>query len=109
MGRDEAWEDVGEQFKKLGGMFRDHFEAQQGEGASDADVDESVRNFGENVQAAFAALIDSVKDPEVHDGAREAAGSFFEALGSTFSELGADVRQRDDELPDTSEDEATDD
>ena len=105
MGRsDEAWEDVGEQFRKLGSMFRDHFEARgAGEDAdadSEGDVNEAVRSFTENLQTAFSAVVDTVTDPDVHDEARQTAGSFFEALGTTFSDLGADMRKQDDEETD---------
>ena len=96
---DEAWEDVGEQFRKLGAMFRDHYEAQRSEPveADDQEVTEAVRSFGENMRSALGALIETVTDSEVHGEARQTAGSFLEALGSTFNELGADLRQRTDE------------
>lgn len=92
-GSDEAWEDVGEQFKKLGAMFREHYETQRTEGDGD-EVGEAVRGFGENMRSALGAVIETVTDSEVHEEARDTAGSFLEALGSTFSQLGADLRRR---------------
>ena len=97
---DEAWEDVGEQFKKLGAMFRDHYEAQRSDEPSEADeleVDEAVRSFGDNLRSALGAVIETVTDADVHGEARQTAGSFLEALGTTFGELGADLRRRPDE------------
>ena len=97
---DEAWEDVGEQFRKLGAMFRDHYEAQRPEGLSEAEeeeVSEAVRSFADNMRSALGALIETVTDSEVHGEARQTAGSFLEALGTTFAELGADLRRRGDD------------
>ena len=97
---DEAWEDVGEQFKKLSAMFRDHYEAQRPEEGPDVDereMSEAVRSFGDNMRSALGALIETVTDSEVHGEARQTAGSFLEALGTTFGELGADLRRRPDE------------
>lgn len=97
---DEAWEDVGEQFKKLGAMFRDHYEAQRSDELSEADeleVNEAVRSFSDNMRSAVSALIEALTDSELHGEARQTAGSFLEALGTTFGELGADLRSRPDE------------
>ena len=108
---EEAWEDVGEQFKKLGAMFRDHLEQSKEEReGSAADVDEAVRGFRDNLQTAFSAMIDTASDPDVHDEARRTAGSFFEALGTTFSQLGSDLRRSEDagEYGDGSGDEPVD-
>ncbi len=93
---DEAWEDVGDQFKKLGAMFRDHYEAQRSDGAIEVD-EEAVSSFGDNMRSALGAVIETVTDSEVHGEARQTASSFLEALGSTFSQLGEDLRSRTDE------------
>ena len=100
---EDAWEDVGDQFKKLGSLFRGHFEAQEtgepDEILSDSEVGEAVRSFGESVQTALGAVVDTVTDPAVHEEARHTAGSILEALGETFAGLGEDLRDRDEEEP----------
>jgi hypothetical protein len=89
---EEAWEDVAEQFRKLGALFRDHYEARTE--LDEEDVSEAVQGLGENLRAALGAAVDTITDSNVHEEARDTAGSFLEALGSTFSQLGADLRQR---------------
>lgn len=95
---EEAWEDVGDQFQKLGSMFRAHFESQESEEAtdfmSDDEVTEAVHSFGESIKTAFGAVADAVTDPDVQTEARQTAGSLFEALGTTFSELGAEIAKK---------------
>ncbi len=92
---DEAWNDVGEQFKKLGSMFKHHYEAQERdegtEVVSEGEVRDAVRSLGESIRTAFATVGDAVTDPEVQEEARQTAASLFDALGATFSELGDDI------------------
>jgi hypothetical protein len=92
---DKAWNDVGEQFDRLGSMFKHHYEAQGGEdGAepiSEDEVIDAVRTLGESVKMAFATVGDAFNDPEVQEEARQTTASFFDALGATFSELGDDI------------------
>lgn len=92
---DEAWNDVGEQLKKLGFMFKTHYQEYEGEDftevVSDAEVKDALRTLGESVKAAFATVGDAFADAEIRDEARQTAGSFFDALGATFSDLGHDI------------------
>jgi len=102
---DEAWNDVGEQLKTLGSMFKDHYQSHEGENrvdvVSDDEVKEALRTLGDSVRTAFASIGDAIADQEIRTEARQTAGSFFDALGATFSELGADItKQRDQESPD---------
>jgi hypothetical protein len=92
---DEAWNDVGEQLKTLGTMFKDHYQAYEGEDltevVSEDEVKDALRTLGESVRAAFGSIGDAFADPDVRVEARQTAGSFFDALGATFSELGTDI------------------
>ncbi|MCL1587401.1 MAG: hypothetical protein M3092_03210 [Actinomycetia bacterium] len=102
---EEAWNDVGEQLKTLGSMFKDHYQSHEGEVradvVSDDEVKEALRTLGDSVKTAFASIGDAIADQEIRTEARQTAGSFFDALGATFSELGADIsKQRDQESPD---------
>lgn len=95
---DEAWNDAVEQLKTLGSMFTYHYQAQKGEEgaavASEDEVKDALRTLGASIKAAFATVGDAFKDPEVQAEARQTAGSFFDALGATFSELGDDISKR---------------
>ena len=102
---DESWNDVGERFKKLGSMFKQHYEAQDAEEASEAvsdeEVKEAVATLGESIKTAFATVGDAVKDPEVQDEAKQTAKSFFDAIGATFTELGDEFnksRSKEDDM-----------
>ena len=102
---DDAWSDVGEQLKTLGSMFKDHYQNQEGEVhvdvVSDDEVKEALRTLGDSVKTAFASIGDVIADQEIRTEARQTAGSFFDALGATFSELGADISKKaDQEFPD---------
>lgn len=91
---EKAWKTVGERFDNLGSMFREHYQAQGTDGSdvpSEGDVREAVRVLGESIESALGAFGDSVTDPEVQNEARRTAGAFFDALGTTFSELGAEI------------------
>lgn len=95
---EEAWSEVGEQFKNLGSMFKVHYMAQEDEDrievVSDDEVKDALRTLGESLKAAFATVGDAIADPEIRDEARQTAGSFFDALGATFSDLGHDISTR---------------
>lgn len=93
---DEAWNNVGEQLKNLGSVLRNHYEARHDEDVTEAvsedEVKEAMRTLGESIKSAFGAVGDAVTDPDLQDVARQTAGSFIEALGATFSELGSEIR-----------------
>jgi hypothetical protein len=95
---DEAWNEVGEQLKTLGAMFKYHYQAQDGadgaEFVSEDDVKDALRTLGESIKAAFGTVGDALRDPEIQEEARQTAGSFFDALGATFSEFGDDISKR---------------
>ena len=110
---DESWNDVGERFKKLGSMFKQHYEAQDAEETSEAVSDEEVKEafatLGESIKTAFATVGDAVKDPEVQDEAKQTAKSFFDAIGATFTELGDEFnkwRNKEDDMEPPSRTEA---
>jgi hypothetical protein len=95
---DNTWNNVGEQLEKLGSVFRHHYEAREneegGEVISDDEIKEAMRTLGESIKTAFGAVGDAVTDPDLQDAARQTVGSFFEALGATFSELGSEISGR---------------
>jgi hypothetical protein len=91
---EEAWLEVGEQLKRLGALFRDHYEAQgvdEDPVVSEEEVAEAVQTLGAGMMAALGAAGDTLSDPELVTETRETAGAIFAALGATFSELGEQV------------------
>jgi hypothetical protein len=95
---DEAWNEVGDHFKKLGSTFKHLYETrdadQQTEPPSDDVVKDALRTLGESVRHAFATVGDAFNDPGVKEETRQAAGLFFDALGATFSGVGDDISSR---------------
>jgi len=95
---DVAWDNVAEQFKKLGSVFRHHYETREGaegaEAVSEDEVKEAVRTLGESMKTAFGAVSDAVTDPDLQVEVRQTVGLFFEALGATLSELGTEISER---------------
>jgi hypothetical protein len=99
------WDRVGEEFKALGRQVKQHYdqrprpEAAQGrEGAAPAadrrKVDEALDKLRESLEQAFSALGDAVRDPQVGEQTRKAAGSLSDALNATFAEASERFRKR---------------
>jgi hypothetical protein len=95
---DQAWSEVAEHLRTVGSMFKYHYQAQESdarpEPASQEEVKDALRVLGESAVAALGTVGDALKDPGVKVEVREAAGLFFDALGLTVSELGADLSKR---------------
>jgi hypothetical protein len=101
-----AWEQVGEDFKALGRQVKQHYdqrpkserpEAPDGEGQQPADrrkADEALEKLRESLEQAFSALGDAVRDPQVGEQTRKAAGSLSDALNATFAEASERFRKR---------------
>ena len=107
-----AWDKVGEDFRALGRQVKQHYdqrprpegsgtESQEGaerqEGTPPADrrkVDEALQKLTESLEQAFSALGDAVRDPQVGEQTRKAAGSLSDALTATFAEASERFRKK---------------
>ncbi len=103
-----AWDKVGEDFRVLGRQVKQHYdqrprpgsdvqEAQEGQGAPAADrrkVDDALEKLRDSLEQAFSALGDAVRDPQVGEQARKAAGSLNDALTTTFAEASERFKKR---------------
>jgi hypothetical protein len=103
-----AWDKVGEDFKVLGRQVKQHYdqrpkpgtevqEGQEGQGAPAADrrkVDEALEKLRDSLEQAFSALGDAVRDPQVGEQTKKAAGSLSDALTATFAEAGERFRRK---------------
>ena len=95
-----AWDQVGEDFKALGRQMKQHYDqrprpeggdgGQGQEGAAPAadrrKVDEALEKLRDSLEQAFSALGDAVRDPQVGEQTKKAAGSLSDALTATFAE-----------------------
>ena len=116
-----AWDKVAEEFKVLGRQVKQHYderprpgsevqEGQQGQaGQSGAEasgdqgpapaadrrkVDDALQKLTESLEQAFSALGDAVRDPQVGEQTKKAAGSLSDALNATFAEASERFRKR---------------
>jgi hypothetical protein len=98
----EAWDRVGQEFRALGRQVRERYERQAGEGAPAADrrkVDEALRQLADSLDQAFSALGDAIRDPEVGERTRKAAGSLSDAMAATFAEVSERFKSRREPPP----------
>jgi hypothetical protein len=103
-----AWDKVGEDFKVLGRQVKQHYEqrpkpgtevqeAKESQAAPAADrrkVDEALEKLRDSLEQAFSALGDAVRDPEVGEQTKKAAGSLSDALTATFAEASERFRRK---------------
>jgi hypothetical protein len=109
-----AWDKVGEDFRVLGRQIKQHYDqrprpgtemeeapegqhrqAGQGPPASDRrKVDDALEKLRDSLDQAFSALGDAVRDPQVGEQTKKAAGSLSDALNATFSEASERFRRR---------------
>ena len=118
-----AWDKVGQEFRALGRQVRQRYEEQsrpeepgaplrgslvdqegreetaepRAEGPPAADrrkVDETLEKLRDSLEQAFSALGDAVRDPQVGEQTKKAAGSLSEALNATFAEASERFRKR---------------
>ena len=94
------WDQVGEDFKTLGRQVKQHYDQREGtqeKGASSADkgkVDDALQKLTDSLEQAFSALGEAVRDPQVGEQTKKAAGSLSDALTATFAEAGERFRKR---------------
>jgi hypothetical protein len=113
-----AWDQVGEDFRVLGRQVKQHYdqrprpegsgapregapEGREGSGEEAAPpsadrrkVDEALQKLTESLEQAFSALGDAVRDPQVGEQTRKAAGSLSDALTATFAEASERFRKK---------------
>jgi hypothetical protein len=100
-----AWEQVGEDFKALGRQVKQHYDQRPRSGRPEAPdgggpaadrrkADEALEKLRESLEQAFSALGDAIRDPEVGEQTRKAAGSLSDALNATFAEASERFRKK---------------
>jgi hypothetical protein len=119
-----AWERVGEDFRALGRQVKQIYEEKtrpeaeqpgaplrgslvdqegreettgprpEGPPADRRKVDEALQKLSDALDQAFSALGDAVRDPQVGEQTKKAAGSLNDALTATFAEASERFRKR---------------
>jgi hypothetical protein len=109
-----AWDKVGEDFRVLGRQIKQHYDqrprpgtemeeapegqqSQAGQGPPASDrrkVDDALEKLRDSLDQAFSALGDAVRDPQVGEQTKKAAGSLSDALNATFAEASERFRRK---------------
>ena len=109
----DAWNEVSDRFTSWGRMVADRYrERQTDSGASSEEtgrkLDEAARELSEQLNRAFTALGDTLRDAEAKDRLKDAVRSLGDAVSLTVNETTDELRKRwrpstagDDQQPDT--------
>jgi hypothetical protein len=95
----DSWGEVGERFSEWGRMVAErHRSLGQEEGSAPEEdrrkLDEAVEAVIRELDQAFKALGDTFRDPEGKRQLGLAVRSFGDALSTTFTEAGEEIRKR---------------
>ena len=95
----KAWDEVGDRFSDVGRKFGEHYRKLGAEAGAAAEerkraLGDAVKEAVGELDHALTALGDSLRDPETKDSLKQAARSFGDALSTTFSDLGDEIRKR---------------
>lgn len=96
----QAWDEVGEQFGRLGQRLKQTYERQAAEGSEGAprpderDIEEAFRTLAGAVNTAVGSAGAAMRDPAFGEDVKSAARAFGDALSATFEDLGNELRRR---------------
>lgn len=115
----DAWNEVGERFASWGRMVGDRYReadasasegaASMSEGAKEAQrkLEEAARELSDQLNRAFTALGDTLRDPKAKEDLKDAVRAIGEAFSVTVTQTSDEIRRRiagsgSDETPDDS-------
>jgi hypothetical protein len=95
----EAWNEVGERFSAWGRLVAERYresEAADAEPAQESQrkLEETARELADQLNRAFTALGDTLRDDQAKAGLKEAARSVGDAVAVTVAEASEAVRRR---------------
>jgi len=95
----DAWNDVGERFSSWGRLVADRYkeaETTTVESARDAQhkLEESARELTEQLNRAFTAVGDTLRDPKAKENLKQAVRALGDAVSVTVTETGDEIRKR---------------
>ncbi|MGQ0849025.1 MAG: hypothetical protein ACT4OP_07910 [Actinomycetota bacterium] len=90
----DPWERLSDQFSALRKRLADTYRQQAGpEGPSEGEVKDAFSTLGKAWDRLADAVGAAARDQQIRHNVKQAATTFFEAVGSAFSELGAELRR----------------
>lgn len=95
----DAWNEAGERFSSWGRLVADRYkeaETTTVESARDAQhkLEESARDLTEQLNRAFTAVGDTLRDPKAKENLKEAVRALGDAVSVTVTETGDEIRKR---------------
>lgn len=91
----KAWDEVGEGFAKLGKMISERYQqhAPQPTEAAETATKDSVKRATDELDRAFTALGETLRDDEARRHMKETGRKLGDALKVTFNEVSEQIRK----------------
>lgn len=95
----EAWNEVGDKFGEWSRLLGERYRKRGEELGSTAEedrkkFDDAIQTVTRQVDQAFTSLGETLRDPEAKQHLKEATKSLGDALTTTFSEVGEQIRSK---------------
>lgn len=92
----DAWSNVGERFSSWGRRVADRYKGTGGETPQDAQrkLEDAAREVGDQLNRAFTALGETLRDDQAKQDLRDAVGAIGDAVAATVNEAGTAIRER---------------
>jgi hypothetical protein len=92
--QEDPWTEASDRWSDLGEGLRRRYRDLVGEDGPDEEaVRDAIRTLGEAAQSVVTSIGTAMKDPDVRAQVKDAAASLVSALGTTFDELGDELRR----------------
>jgi hypothetical protein len=92
-GTKAAWDEVGDRFADLAKRVKDRYDANVGFGEEQREkMNDALRDLGDTLDAGFAAIGDSLRDPAMRDDLKGAGVAVADALAATFNDVADEIR-----------------
>lgn len=91
----DAWDEVGNTASSLGAKLRAHYHDARGEPSAEAseEVKAAFQTLADALDGAMDAVGQAAKDDAVRADLRQMGNALADALGSTFEDVGEEVRR----------------
>ena len=92
----DAWTNVGDRFSSWGRRVAERYKDTGGEPPQDAQrkLEEAAREIGDQLNRAFTALGETLRDDQAKRDLRDAVGAIGDAVAATVNEAGTAIRER---------------
>jgi hypothetical protein len=95
----EAWNQVGDKFGEWSRLLGEKYRKRGEELGTTAEedrkkLDDAIQTVTRQVDQAFTSLGETLRDPDAKQQLKEATKAFGDALSTTFSEVGEQIRNK---------------